>query len=120
MNPVVWRWPVKDRGIQHFTITQDDAKAKAAIRRGEAVEPLYAHPPHSSIPTVTGWQPIETAPKDGTEIIIGHDKKGWRTVARWLDDGEGFFEVNNDPSDSWGWGSMMPTHWQPLPSPPAL
>lgn len=41
MNPVAWRWPKKSPIIQPFEITQDDAKARAAMSRGEPVEPLY-------------------------------------------------------------------------------
>jgi hypothetical protein len=55
------------------------------------------------------WQPIETAPKDGTWYLTwgpsGH------SLARYLDcmsdpDMAGWFEGDND------------THWMPLPNPP--
>lgn len=54
------------------------------------------------------WQPIETAPVDGTEILVAEDR--YVTVARWC----GFY---------WGdglslMGSIGPTHWMPLPEPP--
>jgi hypothetical protein len=61
------------------------------------------------------WQPIETAPRDGTRIIIGWPGGGIR-YAYWL---------NNSPTWS-GWKvpslelplpSAPPTHWQPLPEP---
>lgn len=51
------------------------------------------------------WQPIETAPRDGTEIL------GYR-------EGLGTWIVNWDPDEqdfSPGW---TPTHWMPLPEPP--
>lgn len=69
------------------------------------------------------WQPIATAPKDGTWLLlfeqhsfigarIGHwaneipgDEYDPKPIpAHWEDDGEGF--------------TIQPTHWMPLPSPP--
>lgn len=73
--------------------------------------------------TPRGWQPIETAPRDGTMIIglwpDGFSKSGRRIV-----------DLTRYVSDQWehgyyctGEGSYRyeaPTHWQPLPSPPTL
>lgn len=76
------------------------------------------------------WQPIETAPKDGTLIILS-----------WLEDGEpqeqwpcqwghiqrnGFFPGKvgmwTAPDGSYTWGDShpdgAPTHWRPFPTPP--
>lgn len=58
------------------------------------------------------WQPIESAPKDGTIVLLCAD-------VPWLIR-MGYFE----PDDRWysiPQGSMendQPTHWMPLPSPP--
>lgn len=62
-----------------------------------------------------GWQPIETAPKDGTPVLV--ENKGLVTVARW-NDGRGLFELV-DGVDSCGDPSVYPdpTHWHPLPPP---
>jgi len=65
------------------------------------------------------WQDISTAPKDGTLFLAARDDE-WVTMVRWLVDEEAFYEVNNDPSDSWGFGPALPTHWMPLPAPPAI
>lgn len=61
------------------------------------------------------WQPISTAPRDGTEFLAWTGKR----------------EVMNWPADCWpgqwvqrdgkwyGQGTMhMPTAWHPLPQPP--
>lgn len=70
------------------------------------------------------WQPIETAPKDGTHIDLY--AKRWRSQAddfihsRFTDCwwSKGDHMVNNQPRWSGieiGW---FPTHWMPLPDPP--
>lgn len=53
------------------------------------------------------WQPIDTAPKDGSQILLAD-----RLVAA-----DGYFEpsANNDKG-SWIWPYVLrnPTHWMPL------
>lgn len=78
------------------------------------------------------WQPIETAPKDGTPILIAPHlmKASWDFGADdWLlfcvplsEDGS----VHGDWSQPWTmWREVMasdlgaePTHWMPFPEPP--
>jgi hypothetical protein len=71
------------------------------------------------------WQPIETAPKDGTEVIVMHRHIETQIVhnAFWIAK-----EETDDPNDV-GWWSyeysevgriklddwLAPTHWIPLP-----
>lgn len=69
------------------------------------------------------WRPIESAPKDSTPVIVWWDG---RIV------GEARF-VKNDPDEpgAWWWAnegpgdyhaeklSPEPTHWMPMPLPPA-
>lgn len=59
-----------------------------------------------------GWQPIETAPKDGTPVLVW--KSGWDP---YHNDMDVFRYINRH------WRSddlvMLPTHWMPLPNPPA-
>lgn len=85
------------------------------------------------------WQPIETAPKDGQRILIGWwedpDHESWQAraaywedafecawseeiednlpVAAWTDDAVASFAYEETHS-------YQPTHWMPLPEPPAL
>lgn len=77
-----------------------------------------------------GWRDIETAPKDGTPIIIGWHQHGevrgisrakWVTAEFWadLEGGEpsdfvaGWFEPNYEDE-------LCANVWMPLPEPPAL
>lgn len=64
------------------------------------------------------WQPIETAPKDGRDVLlwIPADEESPRK-GRWE-------KLLDDPSRphrwcvAYGWCEDTPTHWMPLPSPP--
>ena len=67
------------------------------------------------IPVKMEWQPIETAPKDGAKILAYAD--GSMTVVYWLECGD-----NWELAESGSWaesGEWEPTHWMPLPLPPA-
>lgn len=61
----------------------------------------------------SNWQPIETAPKDGTEIIA-IDDRGEYFVAFWHEASEGWYFGLFDEVD----GKIKPTHWMPLPAAP--
>lgn len=88
-----------------------------------------------------GWQDISTAPKDGTPVILGYhmdeEYGGFVSQGRWheedhdgpdnmghdagfMDDQFDFFKrgrsFGNPKYMSQG---LQPTHWQPLPAPPA-
>lgn len=63
-----------------------------------------------------GWRPIESAPEDGTAVLLGWsdgtpDPIG---VGRWHD-----AELGEWISDEASSFTSQPTHWQPLPPPPA-
>lgn len=55
------------------------------------------------------WQPISTAPRDGTNILIYEADEGTVRVARWRDD--------TIPT-GWSGSERTPSHWLPLPLPP--
>lgn len=76
------------------------------------------------------WQPIETAPRDGTDVLIhgaiepgspgGHSQSCWAgntAVAGWWGSEEGdwvcYMDLPDDPRPPFD-----PTHWRPLPPPP--
>lgn len=94
------------------------------------------------------WQPIESAPKDGTEIIGFSPEVGKPLLIRWIapqdfmttDECErymdGVEEADADDAEAWlenpDWAcadfrsgdfladDCQPTHWQPLPAPPEV
>jgi hypothetical protein len=65
------------------------------------------------------WQPIETAPKD--ESVLGY-LPGWGIEIGAInsDDEDDVYWVDN-PEDGFLYPGepFFPTHWMPLPSPPA-
>ena len=79
------------------------------------------------------WQPIETAPKDGTWILVSGGKAGFddymKEIESWPQCMVAFCEPARDEwsRDYWavcfwdgGWRTdyESPTHWMPLPEPP--
>lgn len=80
------------------------------------------------------WQPIATAPKDGTEIVVFHREAGvcaaycpgegyaWHTM-----DGSNTVPVKDAHGNDTGLTRPRltsfvedPTHWMPLPPPPTI
>lgn len=81
------------------------------------------------------WQPIETAPKDGTRIMLwrGYPRFGfWQemVIAQWFNDSWRWPDPRENASthDVWSEDDLYYgfedeenfTHWMPLPPPPAL
>jgi hypothetical protein len=79
-----------------------------------------------------GWQTMETAPKDGTRVLLtdgrfltaGHYAAvpRFNMAARWWTDNPVAFREEDEQGvnydhffDEW---VREPTHWQPLPAPP--
>lgn len=74
------------------------------------------------------WQPIETAPKDGTRIVVANKCGSWIAEYRPV------YQSGFKPRNPWqsmmlnhdhmtaGWAKRdyLPTHWMPLPNLPAL
>jgi len=66
-------------------------------------------------PAAQGWRPIESAPRDGTCVLVCH--AGSVGEARYIED-EGWWWAGAYPTDACGPDSIRPTHWMPLPEPP--
>lgn len=101
---------------------RSDAQAEiAALRAQQPAAPVSGVTVRES-----GWQPISTAPKDGTFVdlwclnLLHHAKKGfrktnvsWGTVTDWY----------GSAREDWRHGhgeDIQPTHWMPIPEPPVL
>lgn len=67
------------------------------------------------------WQPIETAPRDGSRILVWSARTGRTNVAKWDDD-----SFAKHPKPYWELESYrtmdarqrQPTHWMPMPAAP--
>lgn len=75
---------------------------------------------------MTDWQPIETAPRDGTAVlgygVAPYSEDGMEiTVVCWVEN-EKFPHLSGWHSRYSGFEdlntSRQPTHWMPLPEPP--
>lgn len=82
------------------------------------------------------WQPIETAPRDGTALLLYDEGIGTRrrfaaqgtdcAVGSWgstLDSGPGWLSDLGEPVEPYGspeidYTFLYPSHWMPLPAPP--
>lgn len=86
-------------GSLSMTVAQIDAIEAALLAAREQGQPQ--------------WMPIETAPRDGTRVLVYIEGGGlyWRIIARTLDESGGWY---TDP----GKHHVQPTHWQPIPAPP--
>lgn len=77
-------------------------KIEARQRNAQWLEAIKPRPP--------AWQPIETAPKDGTLVLLFED--GVQYIAHWAETAGGQFFNDAEYQHN-------PTHWMPLPTPPA-
>ena len=66
-----------------------------------------------SIACTNGWRPIETAPKDGTKVLLWNN--GGMDIYWWHENK--YDDIPNWISET-GWTPATPNHWQPLPKPP--
>lgn len=62
--------------------------------------------------TADAWQPIATAPRDGTRVLV-KGGRGFGTMAA------SFSEIDDGWLTRGGVICPAPTHWQPLLPPPA-
>lgn len=119
------RWATRSSGD---TMGHDDLFTMRATDVANFVRELLADATPSVQAVAAGqeWQPIETAPKDGTYIMLGN------AAGSWVGMYEEVFQSGYRPSNPWQSmmlnnnhmnriaGKLTPTHWMPLLKPPAL
>lgn len=104
---------LKDR-MRHASYPLEDGtmfRGPITVYHGEFVALRTLLALASQPPTDGGWEPIETAPKDGTEVM------GYLPVAK-----KARVVVWRLHWDQWqtvpGYNAAKPTHWRPIPVPP--
>lgn len=99
----------------HIRLEDDGLEAKVEVIDGEFLQvehspvSVFLHPPLTQVPE---WQPIETAPKDGTRILVTADD---HIHAAHYD------KTYSSPwriTDGFGWSVGTPDCWMPLPAAP--
>jgi hypothetical protein len=102
------------RDIAHYAAAAAGAHPEVA----EHIVPSVRQRLQSAVPR---WRPIESAPKDGTPVLIlsEHDSGPYISIRRWV-------SANWIGGPASGWADefcqlrrgLNPTHWMPLPEPP--
>ena len=132
----MWRYDSCGHAVTNratFTDTPEPTQfLKNVFARGPV--PLYTATPKPG--PMTEWQPIETAPKDGTELIGWRDDCGvilirWTSCDAFMSEREiESSRMDEETLFQQDWfcadfiagcrldGSETPTHWMPLPPPP--
>ncbi len=66
---------------------------------------------------MTKWQPIETAPRDGTQILASDGRDMVVVEFYQAKDGSAFWEIAHNENSRFFSGRYL-THWMHLPEPP--
>lgn len=60
------------------------------------------------------WQPIETAPKNGSRVLLWNPEWSGPCTAQFYGDAAGGWKLDKRMPPF----AYQPTHWMPLPAPP--
>lgn len=104
-----------DKAIKSFEYLEGwQSKDGESVVSEVATEGLKALRALQSQPAHNPWQPIETAPRDRTRVLVSDRycvDTAYFTKGEWW-----LYEC----SDDWYSCSINPTHWMPLPAAPDL
>lgn len=103
---------------QWFDQIDDELQAEIKTEIAEAIAALRAQP--------AGWRPIESAPKDGTLLLLWESYEDEPFIGRWHDfrsrwiASTAHYNTDGDACVIDTVCSEGVTHWMPLPPPPAI
>jgi len=109
LGQTYWHQADSEYTSQHKKADETRAKYEALVEETLAI--LARHAPEAL--GAAKWQPIETAPKDGIPLLL-RSKNNRMADGMWV-------AVTSDKG-YWAWSMVKqePTHWMPLPQPPAM
>lgn len=123
--------PTAEMQAAGFRVLRDSDERSASKRMQAIYAAMLAAAPEP--PAEDGWQPIETAPKDGTVILVTNANYFGEVQRCQIVSWSGVILDSSRPGFSnVGWHNQFSdvdedepaknlfTHWQPLPAPPAL
>lgn len=100
--------------VSKYAMAPDDVEFGIGLNNGDFRMAAEAINVIDSQQSVSGWQPIETAPKDGNPLLLGWyetwPKLEWRCEVKPAG--------NGDVAKRNVWHHGNATHWMPLPLPP--
>ena len=111
--------PETDDSVSYWHPAVGSVVTAGDLRRARAVLDEAAKPAPGGPKMREGWQPIETAPKDGRDFLVWNRENRVRK-ARWYERSSsdlGISLYEGDGVNSFK-GGIQPTHWMPLPAPP--
>jgi hypothetical protein len=134
---LVREYQERTHGHSHWTSASSAAWRDAAyeLLLAEKVAAASVPPAEASAgDSLRGWQPIETAPKDGTPVLVWEPEAcstGWETtrvkIAVWFDVDDpdpphdyrpGWRYATGEFRDDGAYLEEEPAYWMPLPQPP--
>lgn len=101
------------REVHKWAREAGEAKGRLEMSEAAGIVDGWRERAEAAEARASRWQPIETAPKDGMVLVAG----------QWSDDGSWWRNIGHAHCGviTGEWDDLTePTHWMPLPEPPAL